>query len=347
VSSSGSIGVRPQLFCISYIVSSLREMIPEALAGPAMLSNYKQPELPEWLRELYPFRTRAAKLGEFSMSFIDEGTPDAAPVLLVHGSPTWSFLFRNLLAPLRAHHRVIAPDHIGFGLSDKPAAPSYHTLRQHIGNLTTLVDALELRNVTLVAHDWGGPIALGYAVARPRNVARILLVNSWAGNLPTVTTRTPPLALRIAHRGRIGMFLDRLLNLSHNSAFSWRRPISDLVLEAYSYPFPDSASRMATRVFSHMFFSPDPETQAAQNELLAALKNIEAPAEILCGEQDPLLSKLPAYILRDNLRHASEPVFLDAAHYIPEDAADELAQRILRAEQPPADQPGSVFKILG
>ena len=94
------------------------------------------------------------------MHYVDEGPRDANPVLMVHGNPTWSFYYRNLIAGLSGQHRTIAVDHIGCGLSDKPAQWSYR-LQDHIENLANLVESLDLQNVTLVAHDWGGAIGLG------------------------------------------------------------------------------------------------------------------------------------------------------------------------------------------
>lgn len=327
-----------------------------------MLSDAKKPDLPEWLREHYPFLTRCfcgvrprdehddGEPASYSMSFLDEGAPDAPPVVLVHGNAAWSFLFRNLVPRLASKFRVVAPDHIGFGLSDKPAHTAYHTLQQHIRNFTALVQALELRRVTLVAHGWGGPIALGYAGTHPENVARLVLVNTWAGNLPHIASRKKPLAQRLAGSGRIGAFLDRVFKLSINSSLSLRthRPISDLILEAYTYPFANPASRAAIHAFDQMFFEPDAQTRALQDEIQANLRKIDAPADILCGAYDPLLSKLPAYLLRDSLRHTAEPVFLEAAHLIPEEAGDALAETVLRGitSAGSTHRTGSVFKIL-
>ncbi len=329
----------------------------------AMLADSKLPELPEWLRELYPFRTRtffyvtpkpqgreAGPTGGCTMSFLDEGAPDAAPVVLVHGNATWSFLFRSLVPRLAPNSRVIAPDHVGFGLSDKPVDPAYHTLQQHIRNFTALIEALGLRRLTLVAHGWGGPMALAYAATHPHNLARLVLVNTWAGNLPD-TPHSKPLALRVAESGRVGAFLDDLLKLSLNANLCLRprRPISDLVIEAYNYPFSNPASRAGIHAFTRMFFEPDVQTRATQDEICQGLKNIDAPVDILCGAHDALLSKLPAYLLRDSLRQAREPVFLDVGHLIPEEAPDALAEIVLRADAPAAgaQHAGSLFKILG
>lgn len=314
-----------------------------------MLVAGRNRDLPEWLRELYPFRTRALQVQTCCMSFVDEGPADAPAFVLLHGNPTWSFVYRDLIVRLRDEHRVIAPDHIGFGLSDKPAA-SYHTLEQHIANLTWLVGALQLRDITLVMNDWGGPIGLGYAVAHPGNIAGLILTNTWGAALPPVRTRKQPLRVRIANRGRLGAFLDSVLNLTMHSAFASRtyRTISDMAMEAYTYPFPTAESRAGMNSFTRMFLQPDAATRERLGEIHSRLKHLEAPATILYGERDPLLTKLPAYLLRDELKHAAEPVFLpEVGHYIPEEAPEALADAVLQqARTPETDAGESVFKII-
>ena len=117
---------------------------------------------------LFPYESRSLDLGGLRYAYVDEGQGDV--LLLVHGNPTWSFYWRELIRGLSPHYRVIAVDHIGCGRSDKPADYPYR-LAQHVENLTALVDRLELGNVTLLAHDWGGAIGLGAALARPDRFA--------------------------------------------------------------------------------------------------------------------------------------------------------------------------------
>jgi haloalkane dehalogenase len=308
-------------------------------------------DLPEWLRELYPFRTRTLAAGSQTMSFVDEGPAEApaAPVfVLLHGNPTWSFLYRNLIQRLRSKYRVLAPDHVGFGLSSKPGSPAYHTLDQHIANFTRWVEALDLRQVTLVMNGWGGPIGLGYAVAHPENVARLVLANALTGQAPLSRRMRLPLGLRVARAGRIGAWLDSLLNLSMHSIFASRmhRRLADLPFEGYCYPFRDQASRHAVSAFMEMYLRPDRNTSERLAEIFARLKNVTAPADIVWGARDPLLTKLHAYLLRDQLPNAREPIFVaDASHYLPEEASDTLAEVVLRG----AERAGggeSLFKIL-
>ena len=122
------------------------------------------------------------------MHYVDEGPRDANPVLMVHGNPTWSFYYRNLIAGLADQHRTIAVDHVGCGLSDKPAQWSYR-LQDHINNLANLVESLDLQNVTLVAHDWGGAIGLGTLQKLRERFKRIVLFNTAAFPPPYIPFR--------------------------------------------------------------------------------------------------------------------------------------------------------------
>jgi haloalkane dehalogenase len=128
----------------------------------------------------YPFDSHYLALPMGRMHYVDEGS--GSPIVMVHGTPTWSFLYRKLIAGLARHHRVIAPDSIGFGLSDKPVGWSYRP-QDHAANITALIEHLGLRDVTLMVHDFGGPIGLAHAIEHPEEVARIVIFNSWMWSL--------------------------------------------------------------------------------------------------------------------------------------------------------------------
>ncbi len=296
-----------------------------------MLTDYGQPDLPGWLRELYPFRTRTLLLDGVRLSFVDEGPADAPPLLLLHGNPTWSLLYRQLITRAGKRFRVIAPDHVGFGLSDKPADPAYHTLAQHIANLTRLVEALDLKHISLVMNGWGGPIGLGYAVTQPRNLKRLVCANCWPGTVPPIHAPRVPLGMRLAGSA-FGPWLDARLNLLPGSMLSAcsHRPLSDLATRAYAFPFPSAPARTAIHAFLRWSMRPDAETARLLNDIYARLRTIQAPAAILWGLHDPFLTKLPAYLLRDRLPLASEPKLLaEAGHYLPEEDPEALAAAAL------------------
>ncbi len=266
------------------------------------------------------------------MSYVDEGAPGAPPILLLHGNPTWSFLFRRIIPRLVERYRVIAPDHIGFGLSAKPADPAWYTLERHIAGFTTLVESLQLRNVALVLHDWGGPIGLGYAVQHPENIARLVLMNTWASVPHSPGPPELHWGLRLA-RGGLGPCAVQRLNLFVELAMrrAVERRLTPRELDAYRFPFPDAASRAGVLAFPRMIpLRPGDPAWPTMSAIAAGLARITAPADILWGKRDPVFSGLYAYLLRDRLKNARAPVFLEnASHFVPEDAAEAITERIL------------------
>lgn len=132
---------------------------------------------PHWLdREEYPFEPRHWRVEAGRMHYVDVGR--GAPVVMVHGVPTWSFNYRKMIRRLSPRYRCVAMDHLGFGLSDKPEEWAY-TPERLAANVEALIEGLGLRRITLVVHDWGGPIGLSYAIRRPENVERLVLMNTW------------------------------------------------------------------------------------------------------------------------------------------------------------------------
>jgi haloalkane dehalogenase len=130
-----------------------------------------------WIdRKEYPFKSHFLQLQMGKMHYIDEGRGE--PIVMVHGNPTWSFLYRHLIKGLSTNYRCMAMDHIGFGLSDKPGDWSYYP-EDHAKNLRVLIEKLELKGITLIVQDWGGPIGLSYAIDSPENVKRIIIMNTW------------------------------------------------------------------------------------------------------------------------------------------------------------------------
>jgi len=130
----------------------------------------------------FPFEARYIQVADdVRMHYVDEGPRDGRPVVLVHGNPTWGFVYRNFVGPLAAAgHRVIVPDHLGFGRSDKPHETGRYELPRHIERFDALLESLDLRGATVVPQDWGGPIGLSWAVAHPERVERLIILNTFA-----------------------------------------------------------------------------------------------------------------------------------------------------------------------
>jgi len=134
----------------------------------------------------FPFEARYLDLGDISIHYVDEGPRDGAPILMLHGNPTWSYMYRRPIRSLSERgHRAIAFDHMGFGRSSKPPEPRRYILSSHVQNAIAVLDQLDLNDVTLVCHDWGGPIGLGAALERPGRVSRVVAMNTWAWELPS------------------------------------------------------------------------------------------------------------------------------------------------------------------
>ena len=204
-------------------------------------------------RSLYPFASHELRLDDVGYHYLDEGRGE--PLLLVHGNPTWSFYWRELILGMRGDYRLIAPDHVGCGLSDKPADYPYR-LEQHVANLVALVEHLDLRNVTLVGHDWGGGIGLGAALQVPDRFARFVLLNTAAWVPESI-----PLRIRVCRTPLLGRLAVQGLNLFARAA-TWmavenRRCLSPAAKAGLLAPF-DRWSRR-TAIYNLVKDIPSPE----------------------------------------------------------------------------------------
>ena len=199
--------------------------------------------IPHWLdRDAYPFTPRCLTLPDGKLSYLDEGS--GPTVLLSHGTPTWSFEWRHVVRALAPEHRCLAPDHLGFGLSDRPRGADYRP-EAHARRFAAFCDALGLEDVTLVVHDYGGPIALPWALAAPGRVRRLVVLNSWMWSFAD-----DPLMRR---RGRIAAsFLGRALYRWANaslrmltpSVYGDRRKLTPAIHRQYLAPFRARWSRV-------------------------------------------------------------------------------------------------------
>jgi haloalkane dehalogenase len=282
------------------------------------------PSQPAWLdRNAYPFAARSLALPEGRLHYVDEGPADAADVLvLVHGTPTWSFEYRHLIHALRPRHRVIALDHLGFGLSERPPAADYRP-EAHARRFAAFITALGLPRFTLVTHDFGGPIALPFAAAHPERLAGLVLFNTWLAPF------TDPTMLRRARwvAGRLGRFLYRSLNASLRlimpSAYARRRRLTPAIHAQYLAPFRDRDARdYVLHTLARALLDSREHYAAlhARRDVLARL-----PTTILWGLADSAFG--PAYLerLREALPAADVHALADAGHWPHEEAPDQVA----------------------
>ena len=264
------------------------------------------------------------------MHYLDEGK--GSPVLMVHGNPSWSFYYRNLVQALSSSHRCIVPDHIGMGLSDKPGDAVYaYTLAQRIDDLEALIASLDLQEpLTLVVHDWGGMIGLGWAARHPEQVARLVILNTAAFPLPQDKPFPWPLKLT---RTPLGAILVRGFN-----AFSWgatqvgckRKKMAAPIARAYRAPYDSWKNRIATlRFVQDIPLGPNTPGFALVQEVAANLHHFKAtPALIAWGAKDFVFDEPFLQKWREYLPQAEVHVLADAGHYVLEDAAEDLVPLI-------------------
>lgn len=298
-----------------------------------MTDSAAQPSSPDW-RQLYPFASHYAETSGGRQHYVDEGEGPA--VVMIHGNPTWSFYYRDLAKSLRGTNRVIVPDHMGCGLSDKPQDYPY-TLRQHIDNLEHLLnDELQVQNFDLVVHDWGGAIGMGYAVRHPDRIRRLVILNTAAFLLDFC-----PWRIRVCRWPVVGPLAVRGLNGFARAATTMavRTPLSPEVRAGLLAPYDSWANRVAILRFvqdiplrrSHPSWETVTDIQK-QLHLLA-----EKPMLICWGMQDFCFTEAFLDIWQSYFPHARTHRFEDAGHYVLEDAGERvipLVERFLLPDRP-------------
>ncbi len=258
------------------------------------------------------------------MHVVDEGA--GAPVLLLHGEPTSSYLWRNLVPPLVANgYRAIAPDLIGFGRSDKPTDIGWYSYDRHVESIAELVDALGLSGITLVVHDWGGPIGLRFAVEHEELVDRLVILDTGIGG------GRPPsdawLRFRDAVR-RLGPAVDPARLVESGTVGG----LSDEARAAYAEPFPTPESKAGILAFPELVpAEPDHPNTAPMNRVRDALRTWRKPTLVVWGANDAALPPVLAHAFAELIPGAGDPVVLaGAGHFLQEDRPDELAVAVLR-----------------
>ncbi|WP_254151053.1 alpha/beta fold hydrolase [Candidatus Chloroploca mongolica] len=278
------------------------------------------------LRGLYPFQTRRLAVPGGTISYVDEGS--GPPVLMVHGNPTWSFYYRHLIAALSPTHRVIVPDHMGCGLSDKPQTYAY-TLQNHLGNLTRLMEHLDLGPLDLVVHDWGGAIGMGWATRFADQVRRIVVLNTAAFLSPRL-----PFRIAVCRYPIFGDLAVRGLNGFAGAAtvMAVERPMSPEVRQGYLFPYNSWENRVAIQRFVRDIpMSPRHPTWAVVDGIDRDLVNVrDKPMQIFWGGKDWCFSDYFLAGWLERFPAASVVRFDDAGHYVLEDAHEEIVPRVVR-----------------
>ena len=278
-------------------------------------------------RHLYPFKSHYMDLNGLKYHFVDEGSGD--PIIMIHGNPTWSFYYRNLVTALSPQFRTIAVDHIGCGLSDKPDIKTYdYRLKSRINDLESLLDNIDLKEkLTLVVHDWGGIIGMAYAVKYPKRVKRIIIMNT-AAFLPPENKKLP-FRLRLVRDVRPFASLAVLgFNLFAYGALymAARKKLPRDVKSGLIAPYNCWGNRIATLKFVQdiPLRKNDPGYSLVKDVDKNLYKLSDIPMLICWGKHDFVfdLSYLSEWQRR--FPHAEVHTFSDAGHYVLEDEPDKL-----------------------
>jgi haloalkane dehalogenase len=267
-----------------------------------------------------------------NIHFVDDG--DGAPVWFMHGEPTYSFLWRKVIPPVRdAGFRCIAPDMAGFGGSDKPTDVGWYSYDRHTEVMAGLLEQLDLRGATMVVHDWGGPIGIRLFVEHPDRFDRLVILDT---GLFTGHQRMSD--AWNAFRDFVERTEDLPISMLVRNAVA--RGMDDETAAQYDAPFPDAASKAGARAFPLMIpLTPDAPGAEAGQRVLAALREDERPVLMLWADSDPILTVDTGRRFAEAIGHAPDEIVIieNASHFLQEDAGEEIGQRI--ADWLTADQP--------
>ena len=290
---------------------------------------------PPWLQEIFPWEQRSLSVNGRRMAYVDEGDRSGRPVLLLSGNPTWGFLYRDFIEPLRAAgYRALAPDWIGTGYSDHPRVDAALTLAHHIADLVSLMDQLELRGFVVVGHDWGGPQGVGAALQRVERLAALVLMNTWLFTGRLSRFHSSPRPWTTWHAPLLGpFFMRRHKVLSHAgpSAVS-RRAMTESEARAYHHVFdePDSDHVVLTwpRTIPMREGDRGWDDMQAIERRLPELRSV--PALLVWAPEDEVFGIEFAHRLKELLPQAEGPVpFERARHFLPDERGPELAGAVV------------------
>lgn len=302
-------------------------------------SQVSAESLPGFVRELFPYSPNYAEVpGGASvgnhparMHYVDEGSADAlGPVLCVHGNPTWSFYWRQIIEEFRTETRVVAPDHLGMGLSDR--IPGGVKLDEHVVALVSLVDQLDLQNITLVVHDWGGAIGFGAALARPERFSRLVVTNTAA--FPTSFIPRRIAACRAPGAGRLAVQGANAFAVAATKQTTVI-PLEPKVRKAYLAPYSNWAAR--EQVWRFVMDIPMKASHPSWKALTGISDHLESlrglPMEIVWGMQDWCFTPMFKALWQQRFPDAFVSELDGAGHYLNEDAPQAVISGIRRVRR--------------
>ncbi|QXD26321.1 alpha/beta fold hydrolase [Opitutia bacterium ISCC 51] len=272
----------------------------------------------------YPFDQNEASVGDCHLNYVDEGQGRA--VVMLHGNPTWSFYYRNVIKSLRGNFRCLALDHMGCGLSDKPQDYPYN-LKQHIENAVRWIEGLDLEFFDLIVHDWGGAIGMGVAMALPEKVRKIVILNTAAFYLPRIPKR-----IALCRIPLLGDLIVRGFNGFAGSAVSMavKKPLTSIEKDGYLLPYNNWKNRVATlRFVQDIPTDTSDETFKLLSEIEAFLPQlINKPILLGWGIKDFCFNDLFLEKWKNIFPNAKVLSYPNSGHYILDDERDSLIPEI-------------------
>jgi haloalkane dehalogenase len=269
----------------------------------------------------FPYEPHFRTVDGLRLAHLDEG--DGAPVVMWHGEPTWSYLWRHVLPPVRdAGHRVICPDLVGFGRSDKPVDRDWYSYDKHVAMAATLLEDLDIRGATFVVHDWGGPIGLRIATEHPDRVDKLVIMDTG------VFTGDRPMG---EEWQRFRAFVDRIEDLPMSPIIQGgtSTTLSDEVLAGYENPFPNAAAKAGARAFPGLIpQTPDAPGAEAGRRVLEALRNDGRPKLLLWGQDDFVLPPAMGDAFASAIGADAPTPIVGGGHFLQEDKGAEIGALI-------------------
>jgi haloalkane dehalogenase len=282
-------------------------MLPGEMPAPVRTPEDALQGLPD-----FPFDSNYRTVDGLRLAHLDEG--EGAPVVFLHGEPTWSFLWRKVIPPVRdAGFRCVAPDLAGFGRSDKPTDIGFYSYDRHVALTSTLLEDLDLRAATMVVHDWGGPIGLRLAVEHPDRIERLVIMDTglFSGRQKMTdawlafhdfVARTEDLPVGFLVRG------------------ACKTDPGDAVIAAYDAPYPDAASKAGARAFPLILpQSPDAPGADAGQRVTEALRDDQRPSLVLWADSDPVLPFAVGERFAESIGRPAPIKIENASHFLQED----------------------------